>query len=135
MVPVVLSVSLALLIVWFGRQMHIRFLSSLGAVPSANLIARFSKIWLLWIKYQAKEHQTRPALHRELGPVVRVALRSSVSIALRKEFRPFTTVMSRRGSSTQTSGSTGKLVAMSSKNSLRQLRNSRKSFMFPMVHP
>ena len=45
----------------------------LSSIPSAHWTVPYSRFWLLWHRGNRKEHTTRHAAHKKLGPVIRIA--------------------------------------------------------------
>lgn len=48
------------------------FLSSLAKIPAANFSARFSPLWINYIRWANLENNTLYQLHQRLGPIVRL---------------------------------------------------------------
>jgi hypothetical protein len=46
------------------------FLSPMAKMPAAHILARYTSLWMLWIRYDNREINTIHAAHQELGPVV-----------------------------------------------------------------
>lgn len=46
------------------------FLSPLSKIPAANFTARFSPLWMHYIRYTQQENETTYRLHKKHGPVV-----------------------------------------------------------------
>ena len=46
------------------------FLSPLRRIPSANFLARFTSLWILFVRYRERENRTVHAAHLKCGPVV-----------------------------------------------------------------
>jgi hypothetical protein len=46
------------------------FFSPLSKIPSATPLARFTPLWMLWIRYNQREVSTVHAAHEKFGPVV-----------------------------------------------------------------
>lgn len=49
--------------------------SDLDKIPNAHFTAPYSKLWILIVRWRAKEHRTRTQLHQRLGPIVRLGPR------------------------------------------------------------
>jgi hypothetical protein len=48
------------------------FLSPLSRIPAAHWSARFSSLWILWVRFTHRENKTLHSAHHRLGPVVRI---------------------------------------------------------------
>ncbi|KAI9768748.1 MAG: hypothetical protein M1840_004743 [Geoglossum simile] len=57
----------------FHYIIHPAFLSPLTQLPNAHPTASFSPLWLLWVRYRARENRILYDAHQRLGPVVRIA--------------------------------------------------------------
>jgi len=49
------------------------FISPLAKVPGANWSARFSSLWILWIRHSCRELRTIHESHLRYGPVIRLS--------------------------------------------------------------
>ena len=71
------SIALGLIVVvsgmYLATSLHNAFLSPLAKVPCVHPIARFSRLWILWQKWQNCENQALLRAHERLGPIVRTA--------------------------------------------------------------
>lgn len=50
--------------------LHPLFISPLRRIPAAHPTARFSSLWILWVRYYARENRTVHAAHVKYGPVI-----------------------------------------------------------------
>jgi hypothetical protein len=48
------------------------FLSPLSRIPSAHPLAKFTPLWVLWIRWRYRENSTIHAAHEKLGPVIQL---------------------------------------------------------------
>ncbi|KAK0628885.1 cytochrome P450 family protein [Bombardia bombarda] len=67
-----LAVTLFLVFLLYRYLVYPALLSPLAQIPSAHWSSPISRLWILWIRYTHRENRTLHALHRQLGPVVRV---------------------------------------------------------------
>lgn len=51
---------------------HPAFVSPLAKIPNAHWSAPFSPAWILFQRFRCRENRTVHALHRELGPLIRL---------------------------------------------------------------
>lgn len=61
-----------LVLLFISRLVYLTYLSPLSAIPNAHFTSPFSKLWLIYHKFQGGENRTRLAAHKRLGPVVRL---------------------------------------------------------------
>ena len=57
----------------YGYILHPLLFSSLRKIPNAHPTSAFLPLWILWVRYQGRENRTLLVLHRELGPIIRLA--------------------------------------------------------------
>jgi hypothetical protein len=68
----VLGVILIICAAIYKYIIHPAFISPLARVPNAHWTAPFSNLWILWIRYKARENRTVYAAHKALGPIIRL---------------------------------------------------------------
>ena len=57
----------------YGSILHPLRVSPLRKIPNAHPTSAFLPLWILWVRYQGRENRTLLLLHRELGPIIRLA--------------------------------------------------------------
>lgn len=65
-------VGAAVLAALYRYVLYPAFFSPLAKIPAANFSARFSNLWLRYIRYIEMENRTVYALHVKHGPIVRL---------------------------------------------------------------
>lgn len=65
-------IAAAVLATLYSYVVYPAFVSPLAKIPAANFSARFSSLWLKYIRYRNIENRTVYALHQKHGPIVRL---------------------------------------------------------------
>ena len=72
------SIPLFLVVSLFGTALwvyviHPAFLSPLASVPNAHPLAPFTRLWILWMRYNGEDFKTVSSAFEFQGPIVRLA--------------------------------------------------------------